>query len=348
MTSSATSSCLGEPWIDGDDVYWLEGRPTEGGRRVLVRAAADGSTADLTPPPFNVRTPRPRVRRRLVRRRRRDRRLLRLRRRPAVPARPGCHRRRADHAGRSVALRRPPRRPRPPPVLCGPRGPRRRRASEAVVNTIVAIPLDGGDPCRPRLGTRLRRLAAPVARRDAPCLAGVGPPGHALGRDAPARRADRARRHARRVDPGRRRAGRVDRPARVGARRDAPPDQRPERLVEPVSARRRPATRAARADGGRVRRSGLDLRSLVVRVPAPTARSSPSARLGRVRPPLPRRAGRPRSARSSCRSRSSTALRVGADGVVALAGAPSDPCGRRAVRPGHAAPWPASCAGRAP
>jgi dipeptidyl aminopeptidase/acylaminoacyl peptidase len=46
---------LGEPWIDGDDVYWLEGRPLEGGRRVLVRASADGSTTDLTPPPFNVR-----------------------------------------------------------------------------------------------------------------------------------------------------------------------------------------------------------------------------------------------------------------------------------------------------
>ena len=46
---------LGEPWIDGDDVYWLEGRPMEGGRRVLVRASADGSTADLTPPPLNVR-----------------------------------------------------------------------------------------------------------------------------------------------------------------------------------------------------------------------------------------------------------------------------------------------------
>jgi dipeptidyl aminopeptidase/acylaminoacyl peptidase len=47
---------LGEPWVDGDEVYWLEGRPSEGGRRVLVQAAADGSTADLTPPPFNVRT----------------------------------------------------------------------------------------------------------------------------------------------------------------------------------------------------------------------------------------------------------------------------------------------------
>jgi dipeptidyl aminopeptidase/acylaminoacyl peptidase len=46
---------LAEPWIDGDDVFWLEGRPAEGGRRVLVRAAADGSTTDLTPAPFNVR-----------------------------------------------------------------------------------------------------------------------------------------------------------------------------------------------------------------------------------------------------------------------------------------------------
>ncbi len=47
---------LGEPWVDGDDVYWLEGRPSEGGRRALVRRAADGTTEDLTPPPFNVRT----------------------------------------------------------------------------------------------------------------------------------------------------------------------------------------------------------------------------------------------------------------------------------------------------
>ncbi len=47
---------LAEPWIDGDDVFWLEGRPAEAGRRVLVRASSDGSTEDLTPAPFNVRT----------------------------------------------------------------------------------------------------------------------------------------------------------------------------------------------------------------------------------------------------------------------------------------------------
>jgi len=47
---------LAEPWLDGDDTYWLEGRPSEGGRLVLVRASPDGTTTDLTPPPFNVRT----------------------------------------------------------------------------------------------------------------------------------------------------------------------------------------------------------------------------------------------------------------------------------------------------
>ncbi|MGZ9277012.1 MAG: hypothetical protein ACXW4L_07820, partial [Candidatus Limnocylindrales bacterium] len=35
---------LGEPWIDGDDVYWIEGRADEAGRSVLVRHAADGTT----------------------------------------------------------------------------------------------------------------------------------------------------------------------------------------------------------------------------------------------------------------------------------------------------------------
>ena len=47
---------LAEPWLDGDDTYWLEGRPSQGGRRVLVRAAPDGTTTELTPQPFNVRT----------------------------------------------------------------------------------------------------------------------------------------------------------------------------------------------------------------------------------------------------------------------------------------------------
>ena len=47
---------LGEPWIDGDDIYWLEARPSEAGRRVLVRSTVDGTIEDVTPAPFNVRT----------------------------------------------------------------------------------------------------------------------------------------------------------------------------------------------------------------------------------------------------------------------------------------------------
>jgi dipeptidyl aminopeptidase/acylaminoacyl peptidase len=42
--------------VDGPDIYWLEGRPAEGGRTVLVRRSPDGTTADLTPAPFNVRS----------------------------------------------------------------------------------------------------------------------------------------------------------------------------------------------------------------------------------------------------------------------------------------------------
>lgn len=42
--------------LDGDDIYWLEGRPAEGGRSVLVRRTSDGRISDVTPAPFNVRT----------------------------------------------------------------------------------------------------------------------------------------------------------------------------------------------------------------------------------------------------------------------------------------------------
>ncbi len=47
---------LGQPVIDGDDIYWTEMRPVEGGRTVIVRRTADGRTEDVTPTPFNVRT----------------------------------------------------------------------------------------------------------------------------------------------------------------------------------------------------------------------------------------------------------------------------------------------------
>ncbi|WP_138760688.1 S9 family peptidase [Modestobacter altitudinis] len=47
---------LGEVVVDGDDVWWAEGRPSEGGRTALVRRRPDGTTTDLLPPPWNART----------------------------------------------------------------------------------------------------------------------------------------------------------------------------------------------------------------------------------------------------------------------------------------------------
>lgn len=47
---------LGQIALDGDDVYWIEGRPSEAGRSVIVRCTPDGKTLDVTPLPFNVRT----------------------------------------------------------------------------------------------------------------------------------------------------------------------------------------------------------------------------------------------------------------------------------------------------
>jgi dipeptidyl aminopeptidase/acylaminoacyl peptidase len=48
---------LAAPRLDGEDVYWIEGRPAERGRCVLVRSRASASEpVDLTPAPFNVRS----------------------------------------------------------------------------------------------------------------------------------------------------------------------------------------------------------------------------------------------------------------------------------------------------
>ena len=47
---------LGGAYIEGDDVYWVEGRPAERGRYVLMRKRGGEEAAELTPAPFNVRT----------------------------------------------------------------------------------------------------------------------------------------------------------------------------------------------------------------------------------------------------------------------------------------------------
>src|SRR2546429_1873371 len=47
---------LSQIQLDGDDIYWVEGRPADAGRYVIVRRGPDGSSTDITPPEYNART----------------------------------------------------------------------------------------------------------------------------------------------------------------------------------------------------------------------------------------------------------------------------------------------------
>src|SRR3974377_1368877 len=42
--------------LDGSDIFWIEGRPEENGRYVIVRRTPDGNRTDMLPPPYNART----------------------------------------------------------------------------------------------------------------------------------------------------------------------------------------------------------------------------------------------------------------------------------------------------
>lgn len=52
----AGSRRLAEPRVHGDRIFWLEGRPEEHGRVVLVGEDAHGHCIDLVPKPFSVRS----------------------------------------------------------------------------------------------------------------------------------------------------------------------------------------------------------------------------------------------------------------------------------------------------
>ena len=47
---------LGQIALDQKDVYWIEMRPSEGGRSVITRYTPDGQSVEMTPLPFNART----------------------------------------------------------------------------------------------------------------------------------------------------------------------------------------------------------------------------------------------------------------------------------------------------
>jgi dipeptidyl aminopeptidase/acylaminoacyl peptidase len=54
---ASQSLTLGEVAVDGDDVYWLEVRPSEGGRHAIVRRSAEGTHSELLPAPAEGRAP---------------------------------------------------------------------------------------------------------------------------------------------------------------------------------------------------------------------------------------------------------------------------------------------------
>ena len=47
---------LGQIVLDGEDIYWVEMRPAEDGRNVIVKRTPDGKLTDMTPAGFNART----------------------------------------------------------------------------------------------------------------------------------------------------------------------------------------------------------------------------------------------------------------------------------------------------
>ena len=47
---------LNQPAIDGENTYWIEMRPAEGGRQVIVKRDSSGKLTDINPQPFNART----------------------------------------------------------------------------------------------------------------------------------------------------------------------------------------------------------------------------------------------------------------------------------------------------
>ena len=47
---------LGQTAVDGNTIYWIEGRPSEGGRSVLMRRTPGGRIEEALPPEINVRS----------------------------------------------------------------------------------------------------------------------------------------------------------------------------------------------------------------------------------------------------------------------------------------------------
>src|SRR5262245_23477035 len=252
------SITLSEVCLDGGHVYWLEGRPQEQGRYVVVRAGADGQPTDITPPPYNARTRVHEygggswtVRNGMVY-------FSNFRGRPPLSAvarrvrAAGVHARAAG-ARAAVAIRRRRDRSALPPLDRRARGShRRRRAGQRHRRRRFRRRQRARTRARER--ARFLRFAAALAGWTLACMARLGSSQYAVERHAALPGRGRSKWRNQQCRTHRRRSDRIDLPtgmvtrgrancARVGSLR----------LVESLFARSRDASDAgARANGGGV------------------------------------------------------------------------------------------------
>ena len=264
--------------------HLLDRKPAERRRAQRAGAAQGWRAHDVTPAPFNVRT---RVHEygggaALVHRGTvyfshfADQRLYRLDpRRDAGAA--DARSRRAAPAGAMPTARSTRR------AIAGSGCARRTAPSGRVDNAIVAVDLAQPGPGRVLVeGADFYAAPRRVARRQAPRLAAVEPPEHAVGRHRIMGRRVRRRRRPRRAAQDRRRRRRVGVPAAMVARRRAVSHLRPQRLVEPLSLRRAATAscgRSARTRPSSRRRNGCSA-SRATRSCRPGRWSAPMAKAG--------------------------------------------------------------------
>ena len=208
---------LSFPAFAGDEVWWQESRPAEGGRVTVMTSGGEGSGArELLPAPWYART------------RVHEYGGMAYLPVPAASAFGGFDLVFANFADQRLYVQTAlGGAPRPLTPLAGgfrfadmvlsPDGGeiwcvRETVTDEGVSRAIVAVPLDGSaarralrDP-RPRNRGRLLRLPYPVAGRDQAGVDQLGPPADAVGRHGTARRR-RAERGGWQRAGGRRRAG---------------------------------------------------------------------------------------------------------------------------------------------
>ena len=165
---------IGETAFDGDDALWLEQRPSEKGRCVVVRRRADGRMRRPVRRALQRTQPRARVRRRRLRDAPTACCIFSNDRRPAhLPRRPR-QRAAADHARGGAALS-PTSASMRAAACCGACA-RTTAATAKPRNSLVALRCDGDARRRPggRRRQRLRRRAAPEPRRPPAGLAAAG------------------------------------------------------------------------------------------------------------------------------------------------------------------------------